>query len=96
MSQEAPNEYEEAKRRRVDRNQQVLQSLGLLQHPLGAARERTARRAPLLRRQQQTAAGPADEGQQQAADPPRKSRRLLGQQVTNSGVRLGSDDSGAR
>ena len=87
------NAYEQERRDRIARNQQVLQELGLLQHPISGAAEAQKRAAD--QRRAQAAKRQRQEERQQAGEaappePERQSRRLRGGAVENAGMELGS------
>ena len=88
------NVYEQERRDRIARNQQVLQELGLLQHPISGAAEAQQREAE--QRRAQAAKRQRHEERQQAGEaaaplePERRSRRLQGGAVENAGMELGS------
>lgn len=97
MSATEPNEYEEARRRRMLRNEAVLQQLGLLENPMSGAAEQQRSQAAEQRRaarqwRQAAPAAPAGE-QQVAAEPPRRSRRLQGEGAENAGANWGARPS---
>lgn len=87
------NAYEQERRDRIARNQQVLQELGLLQHPISGAaqaQQRAAdqRRAQAAKRQRKEERQEA--GEAAPPEPERRSRRLQGGTVENAGMELGS------